>query len=150
MRVAVASEVANNEFRVAITSAGALDLITDGHEVIVQVGAGRGSTITDKQHVEAGATIVEDATLVWQATDIRLKTKEPVAPEYRHFREGLVIFRYLRLATEAARTCALPDTKVTAIGHETVQLPSRELPRLAAMSEFAARLSALVGAKVVL
>jgi alanine dehydrogenase len=150
MKVAVPTEVKNNEFRVAITPAGVHDLVANGHEVVVQAGAGLGSSITDAEYVTAGATIVADAPAVWAAADVLLKVKEPVASEYQYFREGLVLFTYLHLAAEPELTQALVAAKVTAIAYETVQLPTRALPLLAPMSEVAGRLAPIVGAAAML
>lgn len=150
MRVAVPAEVKNNEFRVAITPAGVHDLVSHGHEVILETGAGVGSAITDEQYVSAGAVIAPDAETVWSSADLLLKVKEPVESEYRHFRDDLVIFTYLHLAAEKALTEALVEAGVTAIAYETVQLPNRALPLLAPMSEVAGRLAPLVGANAML
>ncbi|EPR75982.1 Alanine dehydrogenase [Leifsonia rubra CMS 76R] len=150
MRITVPTEVKNNEFRVAITPSGVHDLVAHGHEVLVQSGAGLGSSITDEQYVEAGATLSPDAASAWAAADVLLKVKEPVASEYQYFRDDLVLFTYLHLAAEPELTHALLDAKVTAIAYETVQLPSRGLPLLAPMSEVAGRLSTIVGANVML
>jgi len=150
MRVGVPSEVKNNEFRVAITPSGAHELVANGHEVVVQAGAGVGSSIADADYVAAGATILPDAAAVWGGADLVLKVKEPVESEYAHFRAGLVLFTYLHLAAEPELTRRLVDSGITAIAYETVQLPSRALPLLAPMSEVAGRLAPLVGANAML
>ena len=150
MRIAVPAEIKNNEFRVAITPAGVHDLVLHGHEVLVQSGAGAGSSISDEQYAAAGALILPDAASIWDAADLLLKVKEPVASEYGHFREGLVLFTYLHLAAEPDLTRALLASRVTAIAYETVQLPSRALPLLAPMSEVAGRLAPIVGANAML
>ncbi|MES2093975.1 MAG: alanine dehydrogenase [Actinomycetota bacterium] len=150
MRVAVPSEVKNNEFRVAITPAGVHDLVANGHEVIVQSGAGSGSSIPDEAYVDAGASIGPDAASTWSAAELLLKVKEPVASEYLHFRDDLLLFTYLHLAAERRLTDELLARRVTAIAYETVQLPSRALPLLAPMSEVAGRLAPLVGANAML
>ena len=145
MRIAVPAEIKNNEFRVAITPAGVHDLVGHGHEVLVQSGAGAGSSISDDEYAAQGARIVPDAATTWAEADLLLKVKEPIAEEYAHFREGLVLFTYLHLAAEEHLTRALLDSKVTGIAYETVQLPSRALPLLAPMSEVAGRLAPIVG-----
>ncbi|MES2171853.1 MAG: alanine dehydrogenase [Actinomycetota bacterium] len=150
MRVAIPAEVKNNEFRVAITPAGVHDLVAHGHEVLVQSGAGDGSSISDAEYLAAGATIAPDAASTWAAADLLLKVKEPIASEYGFFREGLLLFTYLHLAAEQELTARLVEKKVTAIAYETVQLPSRALPLLAPMSEVAGRLAPIVGANVML
>jgi alanine dehydrogenase len=150
MRVAIPAEVKNNEFRVAITPAGVHDLVAHGHEVLVQTGAGLGSSISDDEYVAAGASIAADAASTWAQADLLLKVKEPIASEYGHFREGLLLFTYLHLAAEPELTRELLAKKVTAIAYETVQLPSRALPLLAPMSEVAGRLAPIVGANVML
>ena len=150
MRVAVPSEIKNNEFRVAITPAGVHELVANGHEVLVQSGAGLGSSITDDAYVEAGAAISPDATSTWAAADLLLKVKEPVEGEYRYFRDDLLLFTYLHLAAERHLTDELLTSGVTGIAYETVQLPSRALPLLAPMSEVAGRLAPIVGANAML
>ncbi len=150
MRVAVPTEIKNNEFRVAITPAGVHDLVGGGHEVIVQSGAGLGSSIPDDAYAAAGATIVADAATVWERAEVLLKVKEPIESEYGYFRDDLVLFAYLHLAAEPELTRALVGSGVTAIAYETVQLPGRALPLLAPMSEVAGRLAPIVGANVML
>jgi alanine dehydrogenase len=150
MRVAIPAEVKNNEFRVAITPAGVHDLVAHGHEVLVQSGAGLGSSITDGEYVAAGASIAPDAASTWAAADLLLKVKEPIESEYGYFRDGLLLFTYLHLAAEPTLTAQLVEKKVTAIAYETVQLPSRALPLLAPMSEVAGRLAPTIGANVML
>jgi len=150
MRVAIPTEVKNNEFRVAITPAGVHELVANGHDVLVETGAGLGSSIPDASYIAAGATIMPTAESTWAAAEVVLKVKEPVASEYGYFRDGLVLFTYLHLAAEPALTEALLRSGVTAIAYETVQLPSRALPLLAPMSEVAGRLAPIVGANAML
>lgn len=150
MRIGVPSEIKNNEFRVAITPAGVHDLTAAGHEVLIQSGAGLGSSITDDDYSSAGARIVADADTAWGEAELVLKVKEPIESEYRHFRSGLVLFTYLHLAAEEKLTRELMASGVTAIAYETVQLASGALPLLAPMSEVAGRLAPIVGANVMM
>jgi alanine dehydrogenase len=146
MKVGVPKEVKNNEFRVAITPAGVHELVTNGHEVFIQQDAGVGSSIPDADFVSAGAQILPTADDVWQAGDLILKVKEPVAEEYHRMRKDQVLFTYLHLAASKACTDALLDSGITAIAYETVQLPDGSLPLLAPMSEVAGRMAPQVGA----
>ena len=150
MKVAVPKEIKNNEFRVAITPAGVHDLVAHGHEVVVETGAGLGSSIPDAMYVAAGATIAPDAARTWAAADMLLKVKEPVAAEYGYLRDDLLLFTYLHLAAEPELTRALTSAGATGIAYETVQLPNRSLPLLAPMSEVAGRLAPIVGANAML
>ncbi|MBS4753729.1 alanine dehydrogenase [Nocardioides sp. zg-ZUI104] len=150
MRIGVPTEVKNHEYRVAITPIGVHELTSHGHEVLVQAGAGAGSTISDEQFLAAGATIVPDADAVWEGAEMVLKVKEPVAEEYHRMREGQVLFTYLHLAADAALTRELLTRKVTALAYETVQLPSGSLPLLYPMSEVAGCLAPQVGAHALL
>jgi alanine dehydrogenase len=150
MKVAVPAEVKNNEYRVAITPAGVHELVTHGHDVLVQSGAGVGSSIPDAAYIAAGASITADAASTWQQADLVLKVKEPIESEYGYFRKDLVLFTYLHLAAEPALTSALLGSGITAIAYETVQLPNRALPLLAPMSEVAGRLAPIVGANAML
>ena len=150
MKISIPKEVKNNEFRVAITPAGVHELVASGHELFVETGAGVGSSIPDSEYQEAGATITKDAASTWAAGDLVLKVKEPIESEYGHLRPDLTLFTYLHLAADLPLTKELVTKKVTAIAYETVQLPSRQLPLLAPMSEVAGRLAPLVGANTLL
>lgn len=146
MRVGIPTEVKNNEFRVAITPAGAMELTRHGHEVVIQSGAGEGSSISDDEYRAAGAQMLATADDVWQSADMILKVKEPIAEEYGRIREGQVVFTYLHLAASRECTDALLSAGATAIAYETVELPDGSLPLLAPMSEVAGRLAPQVGA----
>jgi alanine dehydrogenase len=146
MKVGVPREVKNHEYRVAMTPAGVHELVRDGHEVFLESEAGAGSSIPDSDYVAAGAQILPAADDVWQAGDLILKVKEPVAQEYSRMRKGQVLFTYLHLAASRECTDALLAAGVTAIAYETVQLPDGTLPLLAPMSEVAGRMAPQVGA----
>ncbi|GIJ22835.1 alanine dehydrogenase [Micromonospora lutea] len=146
VKVGIPREVKNHEYRVAITPAGVNEFTRSGHQVFIEAGAGIGSSITDEEFAAAGAKILESADEVWDAADLVLKVKEPVAEEYHRMREGQVLFTYLHLAASRDCTQALLDRKVTGIAYETVELPDRSLPLLAPMSEVAGRLAPQVGA----
>ena len=146
VKVGVPSEVKNHEYRVAITPVGVHELRRNGHEVLIQKGAGLGSSITDDDYRAQGAQIIDSADDVWGEADMVLKVKEPVATEYHRMREGLTLFTYLHLAADQPLTDELVSRKVTAIAYETVQLPSGLLPLLYPMSEVAGCLAPQVGA----
>jgi alanine dehydrogenase len=150
MKVAIPKEIKNNEFRVAITPAGVHDLVANGHEVMVEAGAGLGSSIPDEEYAAAGASIGADAAATWAFAELLLKVKEPIAAEYGYLRPDLVLFTYLHLAADRPLTDALLASGTTAIAYETVQLPTRALPLLAPMSEVAGRLAPIVGANAML
>jgi len=146
MRIGIPCEVKNREYRVALTPAGAHELVRHGHEVLVETGAGAGSAIPDEQYIHAGARVVPDAAHVWGSADLVCKVKEPVPSEFGFLRKDLVLFTYLHLAADRPTTDALLDGGTTSIAYETVQLPDRSLPLLAPMSEVAGRLATQVGA----
>ncbi|MFC4859138.1 alanine dehydrogenase [Actinophytocola glycyrrhizae] len=145
MLVGVPREVKNHEYRVAITPAGVLELVHRGHEVLVEAGAGTGSSLPDADYAAAGARIVASPDEVW-AADLVLKVKEPVAEEYPRLRRGQILFTYLHLAASAECTRALVDAGTTAIAYETVRARDGSLPLLAPMSEVAGRMAPQVGA----
>jgi alanine dehydrogenase len=145
LRIAVAKEIKSDEYRVALTPAGALELVSRGHEVVVETGAGLGSSFPDEAYTRVGASItsVDEA---WRESDLLLKVKEPVASEYSHLREGLMLFTYLHIAADEPLTRALIDSGVTAVAYETVETQSGALPLLAPMSEVAGKLASQAGA----
>ncbi|NMH97497.1 alanine dehydrogenase [Pseudonocardia acidicola] len=146
MRIGVPCEVKNHEYRVALTPAGAHELASSGHQVLIEQGAGEGSSITDEEFVAAGATIVPTADEVWAQSELLLKVKEPVESEYHRLRRDQVLFTYLHLAASRACTEALLAAGTTSIAYETVQLADGSLPLLAPMSEVAGRLAPQAGA----
>ncbi|MFD5659459.1 alanine dehydrogenase [Streptomyces hirsutus] len=146
VKVGIPREVKNNEFRVSITPAGVHELVRHGHQVVIERGAGVGSSIPDGEYIAAGGQILDTADEVWAAADLLLKVKEPVAEEYHRLRKDQTLFTYLHLAASRECTNALLASGTTAIAYETVELPGRALPLLAPMSEVAGRLSAQVGA----
>jgi alanine dehydrogenase len=145
VKVGVAKEIKPDEYRVALTPAGARELIQRGHEVTVEAGAGEGSSFADAAYEAAGARIarVDD---VWADSDLLLKVKEPIAEEYGRLRDGLVLFTYLHIAADEPLTRALLDSGIAAVAYETVETNSGALPLLAPMSEIAGRLAAQAGA----
>jgi alanine dehydrogenase len=146
MKVGVPREVKVHEYRVAITPAGVRELREAGHEVVVEAGAGEGSSISDDEFVRAGADILPGADDVWGAADLLLKVKEPIPEEYGRLRRDQVLFTYLHLAASRECTDALVASGTTAIAYETVQTADGLLPLLAPMSEVAGRLASQVGA----
>jgi alanine dehydrogenase len=145
VKIGVAKEIKTDEYRVALTPAGARELVQRGHDVTIESGAGVGSAFTDAAYEAAGARIasVDD---VWADSDLLLKVKEPIAPEYGRLRDGLVLFTYLHIAADEPLTRALIDSGITAVAYETVETDGGGLPLLAPMSEIAGRLAAQAGA----
>ena len=146
MHVGIPTETKNSEFRVAITPSGVAELTRRGHEVLVQAGAGEGSSIPDGEFKAAGAQLIATAEDVWAGADLVLKVKEPTPIEYSRMRQGQTLFTYLHLAASRSCTEALLAAGTTSIAYETVQTSDGALPLLAPMSEVAGRLSAQVGA----
>ena len=145
MRVGVVKEIKPDEYRVALTPAGARELRQRGHDVLVEAGAGAGSAFSDEDYARAGASLTS-VDEVWESVDLLLKVKEPIEPEYPRLRDGLVLFTYLHLAADEPLTRALIESGTTAIAYETVETEDRQLPLLAPMSEVAGRLAAQAGA----
>ena len=144
MRIGVAKEIKPDEYRVALTPAGALELTKRGHEVLVETGAGAGSAFADADYERVGARI-GSVDEVWDSSELVLKVKEPIEPEYHRLREGLILFTYLHIAADEPLTRALIDSGITAVAYETVEV-GRALPLLAPMSEVAGRLAPQAGA----
>jgi alanine dehydrogenase len=144
LNIGVAKEIKPDEYRVALTPAGAFELTRRGHSVVVEQGAGVGSAFADSEYQGVGARIgsVED---VWEA-DLVLKVKEPLPEEYPRLRDGQVLFTYLHLAASEDLTRALMESGAACVAYETVETDDRALPLLAPMSEIAGRLAAQAGA----
>jgi alanine dehydrogenase len=145
MRVGVVTEIKPEERRVALTPAGAYELVQAGHDVLVERAAGLGSGFPDSTYVDAGARLGSAAD-VWAETELLLKVKEPVPAEYNHFHRDLILFTYLHLAVAPELTRALMAAGTTAIAYETVEDGEGGLPLLAPMSAIAGRLAVHAGA----
>ena len=147
MIIGVPTEIKDNEYRVAMTPAGARELVAHGHEVAIQKGAGAGSSIPDGEFEGAGARMLPDAASVWTAAEMIMKVKEPLPSEYPLLRDGQILFTYLHLAASDELTRALLRTGAICIAYETVELPDGSLPLLAPMSEVAGRMAPQIGAQ---
>jgi alanine dehydrogenase len=144
MRIGVAKEIKPDEYRVALTPAGALELINRGHEVAIESGAGLGSAFPDEVYARVGAELTS-VDEIWGRSELVLKVKEPIASEYSRMRDGQILFTYLHIAADEPLTRALIDSGVTAVAYETVE-ERGALPLLAPMSEVAGRLASQAGA----
>jgi alanine dehydrogenase len=145
MKVGVVKEIKSDEYRVALTPAGARELVERGHDVLVERGAGDGSSFPDDAYEAVGATL-GSADEVWGDAELLLKVKEPLPSEYPLLRDGLVLFTYLHLAASEELTRALAESGAACVAYETVETNNHALPLLAPMSEIAGRLSAQAGA----
>lgn len=146
MIVGVPTEIKTAEHRVAITPVGVRELTDRGHTVLIQSGAGLGSTISDDEYEAQGAKIVDSASDVFSDSEMIIKVKEPQSSEVEMFHEGQILFTYLHLAAYPHLAEGLRSKGIIAIAYETVQLADRSLPLLAPMSEVAGRMATQAGA----
>jgi alanine dehydrogenase len=146
--IGIPTEVKDNEYRVAATPEGVRELVAAEHSVVVQAGAGEGSSFGDEEFASAGARIAPDADAVFADAEMILKVKEPQPQEYERLRPKQILFTYLHLAADRGLTEFLAERAVAAVAYETVQLPDGRLPLLAPMSEIAGRMAPHEGAKL--
>jgi len=147
MKIGVPKEIKTNENRVALVPAGAEALVTAGHSVMMEKGAGEGSGFPDASYTAVGAKIGADADTVWREADMIMKVKEPIKVEWPRMKKGQVIFTYFHFAADKELTLAHVNSGATCIAYETVELPNRDLPLLIPMSEVAGRMAVQEGAK---
>jgi len=145
MTIGIPREIKDQEFRVALTPAGARTLVSRGHTLLVESDAGSGIGFTDDAYRQAGAGIISDHPTVFERADLIVKVKEPLPEEYPLLRSGQLLFTYLHLAANRPLTDALLERGTTAIAYETVR-EGKHLPLLEPMSEIAGRMSVVVGA----
>jgi len=144
--IGIPTEVKDHEYRVGMIPASVHDLVAAGHEVIVQQGAGLGSSIPDESYVEAGARIVPDAAAVYGQAEMVVKVKEPVESEYPLLKRGQTLFTYLHLAPLPGLTSVLLEKEIAGVAYETIEDREGRLPLLTPMSEVAGRMAVVVGA----
>ena len=146
MIIGVPKEIKNNENRVALTPAGAKELVKRGHSVYVQHTAGEGSGFLDEMYVEAGATILPTIEATYEIAEMIMKVKEPIEAEYKLIKEDQLLFTYFHFASYEPLTKAMVASKSVCLAYETVEKPDRSLPLLVPMSEVAGRMAVQKGA----
>src|SRR4051794_919499 len=146
MKVGVPTEIKTDEYRVSLTPAGVRELVEHGHEVIIQSGAGVGSTIPDEEYTAQGARTVPDAASVFEEAEMILGVKEPQPEEVAMLRPDHLLFTYLHLAPAPELTKGLVESGATCVAYETVVDDQGRLPLLAPMSEVAGKISTQAGA----
>jgi len=147
MVIGVPKEIKDHETRVGLVPSGVIDLHEAGHRILVESGAGEGSSITDVEYQHAGAEIVAAAGDVWGRADLIVKGKEPQQSEYGFLRPDLILFTYLHLAPAPELTDRLLEANVTGVAYETIVEEDGSLPLLTPMSEVAGRMAVQVGAQ---
>jgi alanine dehydrogenase len=145
--VGVPTEIKNNEFRVGLTPGSAREFVEHGHTVLIERGAGTGSSFTDEEYSAGGAEIVETAEEVFARAEMIVKVKEPQPVEIERLRADQILYTYLHLAPDYEQTVGLIGSGAICIAYETVELPNGTLPLLAPMSEVAGRMATIVGAQ---
>ena len=146
MVIGIPAEIKDNEYRVGVVPSGVEELVSDNHRVIIQSGAGEGSSISDDDFRSAGAQIVPDAEAVWGEADLVMKVKEPLPAEYGLMREDQVLFTFLHLAPLPDLVEALLTKRIRSVAYETIQLADGSLPLLAPMSQVAGKMAVQLGA----
>lgn len=146
MIIGVPKEIKDQESRVSCTPAAVQQFVNQGHTVYVEKNAGVESGFADQEYIDAGGKILDDAADVWAKAELIYKVKEPIASEYKYFREDLIIYTYLHLAADEELTKHLVENKCVGIAFESVQI-GRTLPLLKPMSEVAGRMAVQEGAK---
>ena len=147
MVIGLVKEIKNNEFRVGLTPDNVKAYVEAGHKVIFESSAGIGSGFSDNEYIAAGATVLSDADSVWDMSEMIIKVKEPIEPEYKFLKADQILYTYLHLAADRPLTDALLNAGTKAIAYETIVGPHGGLPCLIPMSEIAGRMAIQEGAK---
>ncbi|WP_293710281.1 alanine dehydrogenase [uncultured Parabacteroides sp.] len=147
MIIGIPKEIKNNENRVALTPAGAKELVKRGHTVYVQHTAGENSGFPDAAYEKAGAQILPSINDVYQIAEMIVKVKEPIAAEYPLVQKGQLVFTYFHFASDEKLTLAMMDSGSVCLAYETVENRDHTLPLLIPMSEVAGRMSIQEGAR---
>ena len=145
MIVGIPKEIKNNEYRVSLTPAGAMELVRRGHTVYIQSGAGVDSGFADNEYQAVGAKLLPSIEEVYATAEMIIKVKEPIAPEYGLVRPGQLLFTYFHFASSEALTQAMIASGAVCCAYETVERSDRSLPLLIPMSEVAGRMAAQEG-----
>lgn len=147
MIIGIPKEIKNNENRVSLTPAGAMELVKRGHTLYIQSTAGDGSGFSDSEYEEAGAKILPTIEEVYAIAEMIMKVKEPIESEYALIKDNQLVFTYFHFASYRKLTEAMIESNAICLAYETVELPDRSLPLLVPMSEVAGRMATQEGAK---
>jgi len=146
MKIGIPKEIKNNENRVGMTPEGVAELVKHGHEVFVQHTAGEGSGFADAAYEKVGAKILPTIEAVYDVSEMIIKVKEPIKPEYPLLKHGQLVFTYFHLACDLELTEAMVKSGAVCLAYETVQTADKRLPLLVPMSEVAGRMASINGA----
>ena len=147
MIVGIPKEIKKDEYRVALSPSAVEAIVSAGHEVLMEKGAGLGAGIEDAEFTSVGAKIVRTADDVWRRSGMIVKVKEPLRAEFARMREGQILFAFLHLAASRPLARALMKSRIRAVAFETVRMPDGALPLLQPMSEIAGRMAVQEGAR---
>ncbi|WP_236974454.1 alanine dehydrogenase [Membranihabitans maritimus] len=147
MKIGIPTEIKPSENRVSLTPAGALEFSKRGHKVFVQLGAGEGSGFQDEEYLNAGAEILPTIEDVYRESEMIIKVKEPIEPEYELIQKDQLVFTYFHFASSEKLTNAMMEREAICLAYETVQAVDGSLPLLVPMSEVAGRMAVQEGAK---
>lgn len=146
MKIGIPKEIKQGESRVGMTPAGVAELIKHGHQVFVQHTAGEGSGFADEAYEHVGAEILPTIEDVYAQSDMIIKVKEPIEPEYALIRKDQLVYTYFHFASDRALTEAMIKSGAVCLAYETVEEADHSLPLLRPMSEVAGRMAVLNGA----
>jgi len=146
MRIGVPTEIKDNEYRIGVVPAGVEELVGQGHEVLIQAGAGEGSAVSDDEFRDAGASILPDAASLWENSELVMKVKEPLPSEYPLMQRGQLLFAFLHLAPLPDLVDTLLERRIRSIAYETIEASDGSLPLLAPMSQVAGKMAVQLGA----
>lgn len=146
MRIGIPKEIKQGESRVGMTPAGVAELIKHGHHVFVQHTAGEGSGFSDEAYERVGAEILPTIEEVYAQSEMIIKVKEPIEPEYALIRKDQLVYTYFHFASDRPLTEAMIKSGAVCLAYETVEEADHSLPLLRPMSEVAGRMAILNGA----
>ena len=146
MNIGIPKEIKTREYRVGMVPAGVHALVSAGHSVLIEKSAGEGSGISDAEYLRVGGKLIKSADEVWKRSEMIVKVKEPVGPEYQRIQLGQIVYTYFHLAAVPELAKVLVKKKVAAVAYETIQLEDGTLPLLRPMSEVAGKMAIQVGA----
>jgi alanine dehydrogenase len=147
IRIGLPVETSFQENRVGLSPQAANLLISNGHEVIVEAGAGREAKFYDEDYKNAGATITYNREEVYK-TDIIMKVSFPSLEEINMLADGKTIISALHVPMlKEEQIKLLMKKKVTALCFEYLKDESNIYPVIQAMSEIAGSASILIAAE---
>lgn len=148
--IGIPKETSYQERRICLTPDAVSSLVSHGHRVMIEAGAGINSSYTDKDYAEAGAEVTNDTSKIFSCPII-LKVEPPTLQEISLMNPEAILISAIQLKTQKKEFFeALSQKKITALAFEFIKDEDGSYPAVKSLSEIAGTASVLIAAELMI